>query len=79
MQTLAFLCFELEVAQQSLRESFVESQVPAKAGMASGPFWRRRTYESIKDVFLRRSLRWDCRQLRRPATIIISLQKDIAG
>jgi hypothetical protein len=38
MQTLAFLWFELEVAQQSLRESFVESQVPAKAGMASGPF-----------------------------------------
>jgi hypothetical protein len=36
MQPLAFLWFELEVAQQSLRESFVESQVPAEAGMASG-------------------------------------------
>jgi hypothetical protein len=33
-----FLWFELEVAQQSLRESLVESQVPAEAGMASGPF-----------------------------------------
>ena len=31
MQTLAFLCFELQVAQQRLRASFAQSEVPAKA------------------------------------------------
>ena len=36
MQTLAFLWFDLQVAQQSLRESFVESPVPAKAGWLLG-------------------------------------------
>jgi hypothetical protein len=45
MQTLAFLWFELQVAQKSLRESFVESQVPAKVGMASLEISR-----SIEDV-----------------------------
>jgi hypothetical protein len=31
MQTLAFLWFELQVAQQRLRATFAQSQVPAKA------------------------------------------------
>jgi len=31
MQTLASLSFELQIAQQRLRATFVESQVPAKA------------------------------------------------
>jgi hypothetical protein len=51
MQTLAFLLFELQAAQQCLRETFVESQVPAKAGMALSLFRRRRIYEPIKSVF----------------------------
>jgi hypothetical protein len=41
MQTMAFLWFELQVAQQCLPESFAESQVPAKAGMASWSFSER--------------------------------------
>jgi hypothetical protein len=31
MQTLAFLSFELQIAQQRLRETFTESPVPSKA------------------------------------------------
>jgi hypothetical protein len=31
MQTLAFLSFELHVAQQRLRASFAQSEIPAKA------------------------------------------------
>jgi len=34
MQTIVFLWLELQVAQQCLRETFAESQVPAKSGMA---------------------------------------------
>jgi hypothetical protein len=30
MQTLTFLCFELQVAPRRLRETFAQSQVPAK-------------------------------------------------
>jgi hypothetical protein len=52
MQTLAFLWFELQPAQQSLRETFSESQMPAKAGMALSFFRRRRIYQPIKNVFL---------------------------
>jgi len=51
MQTLAFLWFELQPAQQCLRETFSESQIPAKAGMALSFFRRRRIYEPIKNVF----------------------------
>jgi hypothetical protein len=49
MQTLAFICCELQAAQQCLRETFVELQVPAKAGMALSLFRRRRIYELIKN------------------------------
>jgi hypothetical protein len=31
MQTLVFLSFELQIAQQRLRETFTESPVPSKA------------------------------------------------
>jgi hypothetical protein len=51
MQTLAFLWFELQPAQQSLRETFSKSQMPAKAGMALSFFRRRRIYEPIKNAF----------------------------
>jgi hypothetical protein len=37
MQTLAFLWSELQVAQQCLRETFAESQVPAKAPNVNSP------------------------------------------
>jgi hypothetical protein len=50
MQTLAFLWCELQAAQQCLRETFVESQVPAKAGTALSLFQRRRIYELIKNA-----------------------------
>jgi hypothetical protein len=51
MQSLAFLWCELQAAQQCLRETFVESRVPAKAGMVLSLLRRRRIYEPIKSVF----------------------------
>ena len=38
MQTIAFLWFELKAAQQCLRETFAESQAPAKAPMTPSLF-----------------------------------------
>jgi hypothetical protein len=77
MQTLAFLWFELQDAQQCLRETFAESQVPAKAGMALSLFQRKRIYEPIKNALWRRLSQWALCSLRRPATVMISLRKDM--
>jgi hypothetical protein len=48
MQPLAFLWFELQFVQRYFRETFAESQVPAKARMAPSLFRSRRIYEACK-------------------------------
>jgi hypothetical protein len=58
MQTLAFLCFELQVAQQRLRATFAESQVPAKAHNLNSPNRiERRGSASVKPVRRMKSAR----------------------
>jgi hypothetical protein len=52
MQTLAFLWFELQPAQQCLRETFSESQIPAKAGMALSFFFGEGEFMNLLRMFL---------------------------
>jgi|SRR5271165_38968 len=51
MQPLAFLWFELQFVQHYFRETFAESQAPAKARMAPSLFRNRRIYEACNKVF----------------------------
>jgi hypothetical protein len=58
MQPLAFLWFELQFVQHYFRETFEESQVPAKARMAPSLFRNRRIYEACNKTSSVDSLSW---------------------